>query len=115
MDAKMKHTFYKFELETGEEVNLTLTFYFLLKLKTGHKEQYEAYNRIMTKGPQDEFDNITLLYTAYLCGLLAEDRYDDAMTEEEFICSLAPDREEIGKALGALVAPKKAKASATRS
>lgn len=114
-EPKFKHTFYDFELETGETVKLTLTYFFLLKLKNGHKDVYEKYNRIMTKGPQDEFDNITLLYTAYLCGLLAEDKYDEAMTEEEFIYSISPDRGVIGDALSALISPKKAKASATLS
>lgn len=114
-EPKFKHTFYDFELETGETVKLTLTYYFLLKLKNGHKDVYEKYNKVMTKGPQDEFDNITLLYTAYLCGLIAEDKYGEAMSEEDFIYVVPSDRGAIGDALSALISPKKAKASVTRS
>lgn len=115
MAKKMKNTFFDFELETGETVKLTLSYWFLLQLKNKHKDIYERYNKIMVNNPQDEFDNITILYTGYLCGLLSEDKIDEAMSEEEFICAMTPDRQYIGEALTALIAPKKAKASANRS
>ena len=110
-----KNTFVDIELETGEVVRATLTFYYLYKLKTSEKGLYKRYNAIMNKGPQDEFDNITILYTAYMCAQIAEDAVDDAMSEEEFMASLSPDREYMGELLQLLVNPKKATASAALS
>ena len=115
MNTKMKNTFVDFELETGEVVKLTLSFYALLQLKNANKDVYARYNKIMTKGPQDELESITLLYAAYLCGLLLSECIDDAMDEEEFICSLTPDREYIMETIQLLINPKKARASASRS
>ena len=115
MAKKMKNTFVDFELETGEVAKLTLSFYALLQLKNSKKDVYERYNKIMTKGPQDELEGITILYTAYLCGLLLNNKIDDAMDEEEFICSVTPDREYVMETMQGLINPKKAKASANRS
>ena len=115
MDVKMKNTFVDIELETDEVVKATLTYYHLLQLKNKHKDIYDRYNKIMVKGPQDEFDNLTIIYTAYLCAMLAEGAFDDAMSEEEFISVFTPDREYMGQILSLLINPKKAKASANRS
>ena len=114
-DVKMKNTFVDVELETGEVVKATLTYYHLLQLKNKHKDIYDRYNKIMVKGPQDEFDNLTIIYTGYLCAVLAESSIEDAMSEEEFICAFTPDREYTGQILSQLINPKKAKASANRS
>ena len=114
-DTKMKNTFVEIELETGEVVKATLTYYHLLQLKNKHKAVYDRYNKIMVKSPQDEFENLTIVYTGYLCAMLAEGTIDDAMSEEEFICAFTPDREYMGQILGMLLNPKKAKASANHS
>lgn len=110
-----KNTFVDIELENGETVKATLTFYYLLKLKNMNRGLYERYNKVMTKGPQDEFDNITLLYAAYMCAQIAEGTDEDAMDEEEFLSVLSPDREYMAQLLQLLVNPKKARASAARS
>ena len=115
MAKKMKNTFVDFELETGEVAKLTLSFYALLQLKNSKKDVYERYNKIMTKGPQDELEGITILYTAYLCGLLLNGNIDEAMDEEEFICSVTPDREYVMETMQGLINPKKAKDSVSRS
>lgn len=110
------NTFIPFELETGETVNLTLTYRNLLKLKTKHRDQYAEYNKVMTKGAQDEFDNLTVVYTAYLCGLIAENGdTDGCMDYEEFLSVVTPDREYLMTTLAMLIAPKKATASGGRS
>lgn len=111
-----KNTFVEIELETGEVVRATLTFYYLLQLKNKHKKVYERYNKIITNGAADEFDNITVMYTGYLCAFLADNGdIEDAMSEEEFISALSPDREYLTECVTMLLAPKKAKASAARS
>lgn len=113
-DVKMKNTFVDIELETGETVKATLTYYHLLQLKNKHKDVYERYNKIMVKAPQDEFENMTIIYTGYMCAMLAEGKMNEAMSEEEFLCVFTPDREYAGKILTQLLNPKKAKASADR-
>lgn len=114
--SKKKNTLYDFELETGEIVKLTLTYIGLYKLKAKNKATYDAYNAIMVKGPKEELDNMQILYTAYLCGLIDQNGNTDvAMGFEEFLSEVTPDREYINNTIKALIAPKKAQASATPS
>lgn len=96
----------------GQEIKMTLTYRYLLQLKRKHPDDYKEYNRVMTKGAQDEFDNIQVLYTGYLCQQI-QDSGDtkDALSYDEFIDIMPMDRQEIVKALGMLVAPKKTMAS----
>lgn len=114
--AVAKNTYVKMEMEDGQTLDLTLTYIALLNLKRSHAEQYAEYNRIMTKGPQDEFDTLSIIYTAYLCGLIMQgEGTDDAMGYEEFISIVTPDREYIGNICKGLINPKKATASASLS
>lgn len=116
MSKKLKNTFVDIELETGETVRGTLAYYWLLALKNSRKDVYDAYNRIMVNGPKEELENVTLLYAAYLCAILADNGdIKDAKTEEEFMSELSPDREYASDLLTQLVRPKKAKASAKHS
>lgn len=111
-----KNTYVEMEMEDGQVLKLTLTFIALLQLKRTHPEQYQDYARIMSKGPQDEFDMLTVLYTGYLCGLMMLDGdVDGCMDYEEFITIITPDREYIAKTAKDLMNPKKATASANRS
>ena len=111
------NTVYDFEAEDGQVLHLTLNYLSLYQLRAKHKEYYEEYNRIMTtNGVKDEFDNLKLLYTGYLCGLVQEKgSTDGAMDFEEFISILPPDRDIVMNAVGMLIAPKKTMASADRS
>lgn len=114
-DIKLNTT-YTLEGNGGEEIKLTLAYRYLYQLRSKHKAQYDDYNKIITKGAQDEFDNITVLYTAYLCHLIAENG-DTAgcMSFDEFLDILPYDREDIAKAVGMLISPKKTMASADLS
>lgn len=107
----MKNTFVDFELETGEVCKLTLTYLYLLQVKSKRKDAFEKYNKVITKGAEDEFDNIAVIYVGYLCGLVAAGTLDEAMTEEEFMAELSPDREYMAEKMNALLRPKKAMAS----
>lgn len=99
----MLNTVYDFELANGEVVKMTLRFYSLYQLKSKNKGAYEKYNKIMTKGPQEELDNVTILYTAYLCANIDA----ECMGEVEFLQLMPDDREYIGEVLSALIHPKK--------
>lgn len=103
---------YEMPTVDGDKIKLTLTYRWLYALKTKYKDTYEDYNRIMTKGFTDEFDNITVLYTAYLCEYISEHgNTDNAMSYDDFLDVLPFDRQEIARAVGMLISPKKAMAS----
>lgn len=80
----------EYELADGSKVEMTLAYYPLLLLRTKKKGQFEKYNKITTKGPQDEFDMITILYTGYLCANI--EQLDTVINEMEFIQKLPPSR-----------------------
>lgn len=106
--SKMLNTFYDFRLADSTTVPLTLNFYYLYQLRTKNKAIYERYNKIMvnqSKGNYDDIENIEILYTAYLCALL--ERKDIVPMEfEEFLMQCGTDRQTVGKAIQALLAPK---------
>lgn len=106
MDKKRLNTTIDFELMDGSVVKLTLAFYALYQLKSKNKSIYERYNKIMVTGPKEELENITILYTAYLCANVAN--VEDCMSEIEFLQNVPCDRELIGNVLGQLISPKKA-------
>ena len=59
----------------------------------------------MGKGPQDELESCTILYTAYVCANL--ESIDELMTEEEFIMRMPYDRTYISETLRSLTRIKK--------
>lgn len=103
--AEIKNTYIDLELEDGEKVQLSLAFYLLYQLRAKNKAAYEKYNAIMTHGAKDEFENITVIYTGYLCANL--DRLENCMTEIEFMQRLTPNREVLSDVLLRLIKPKK--------
>lgn len=110
------NTSYEMEALDGSKIPLTLTYRYLLQLKRKHPEDYKEYNRIMTKGVDDEFDNIQILYTGYLCQCIADNGdTKGAMSFDDFIDILPFDRVEIARTVGMLISPKKTMASAALS
>ena len=99
------NTLYDFELADGRIVKLTLRFYSLYQLKSKNKSVYERYNKIMTTGPKEELDNVTILYAAYLCANVGD--IENCIDEMEFLELMPTDREYIGNILGELIHPKK--------
>ena len=102
MDKKL-NTVIDFEFFDGTTAKLTLTFYALYQLKNKNRGLYTRYNKIMTKGMDDEFDMITVLYTAYTCANLNE---TEIMTEEEFMIKCGGDHAGVAKAFQTLTMPK---------
>ena len=78
------NTIKKLQLNSGEEVELTLTFARLLKVKNHNKKLYEDFmSALKNKDFDIIFDSAKVLYVAYLCGL--NDNMKDALSEEEFL------------------------------
>lgn len=100
MDKKI-NTVIEFELWDGTVVPMTLTFYAVYQLKNKNKPLYDRYNKVMTKGAQDELDMVTVLYTAYCCA------NSEPMSEEEFMMALGSDRKSVAEAIQKLTQPKK--------
>ena len=105
MDKNIPSTIHEFELADGRKVKMTLRFYSLYLLKSKNKQAYEKYNKIMIKGPQEEIENVTILYTAYLCANL--ENIEECMSEMDFLMNMPDDREYVNNVLSALINPKK--------
>ena len=108
MDKKMLNTIYQYNMADGSTVGMTLNFYFLYQLRSKNKSLYERYNRILVEQTKkdyvyDEIDNMEILYTAYCCANLED---ENLLTEEDFLMLCGSDRNEVGKAIQALLAPK---------
>lgn len=117
MESKPKlNSTYELETIDGEKMGLTLAYRYLYQLRAKHRDQYDEFNRIMMKGAKDYFDNITVLYTAYLCKAIEETGdTDKCVSFDEFMDLLPVDNVEIMRAVGMLISPKKAMASAALS
>ena len=109
------NTTYEIETLSGEKLKLTLSYRYLNQLRAKHREQYADFNRIMTTGAKDMFDNLTVLYTGYLCQRVAETGdTEGAMSFDDFM-DACPAWEDVQRAVGMLIAPKKTMASAALS
>lgn len=98
------------------EIPMSLSYGLLYQLKALHKGIFERYNTIVTKGGEDEFDNIFLLYVGYLCAHIEDVKNKTNMSEVEFIDCVPDDREYVAGVIEKLLAPnKKKQASAVRS
>lgn len=99
------NTEYEFEFSNGEKTEMTLTFYKIYQLKSKNRKLYDRYNKIMIKGPEEELEAITVLYTAYVCAHLDQ---TDIMNEEEFMIACGSNREAVNNAVITLTTGKKA-------
>lgn len=110
------NTVAEIEFVDGTKAECTLTYRALLQLSTKAKDAYDEYNRIFVKGAKTEIDNLRILYTAYLCAwVLDEKPISHALTFDGFIDSVLPDRMMVSSALSLLLNPKKAMVSAAPS
>ena len=100
------NTIKKLQLNSGEEVELTLTFARLLKVKNHNKKLYEDFmGALKNKDFDIIFDSAKVLYVAYLCGL--NDNMKDALSEEEFLEELPMDFTLINTIVAELIKTKK--------
>ena len=109
-----RNTYIPMTMESGKEVQLTLNFYRLYLLKTNHKEEYDAYFKIESKGSIDEIDVCHQIYTAYLCATM-DDEEREYPTFESFLMDLPESRNLIFSIYGTLIGRKKKKPIEKRS
>lgn len=109
------NTAYELETNDGGKLKLTLAYRYLYQLRGKHRDQYNEFNEIMTKGVKDFFDSVAILYTAYLCELMAEDGDTAGCMSYDDFMDVLPEMGEVQKAVGMLIAPKKTMASASLS
>lgn len=115
-DKPKLNTVYELETIDGGKIKLTLAYRYLYQLRAKHRAQYDEYNAIMMKGAKDYFDNFTVLYTAYLCQLIAENGdTEGCMGFDDFLDLMPQDNTDVMRAVGMLIAPKKTMASAALS
>ena len=101
----MKNTVQKLELNSGEVVELTLTFAKLLKVKNHNKKLYESFmNALKNKDFDPLLDSAKVVYVAYLCGL---NDLKDALSENDFLEELPMDLTVINQIVAELINPKK--------
>lgn len=100
--TNIKSTYYKINLLDGTETEMTLNFAALYKLRAKNKSLYDRYNELMTKGQiKDELDNITILYTAYVCANIDK----EYMNFKDFLEVVPFDRDVIGDIILNLLTP----------
>ena len=99
------NTYFELELNNGQKIKLTLNLKKLLVLKSNHIELYRETNKIITKGADDIFDMVKVLYAAYLCALetgieeMSYDTFLDQVSDLGF--------GEIAEKVSDLIQPKK--------
>lgn len=101
----MVNTVVEFTLMDDSVIKMTLTYARLYKVRAENKEVYDRYNKIMMEGSKDEFDNLFLLYTGYLCGLVGTE--ETPMSFEDFMEQVPPNRKDVQTAIRRLVYPVK--------
>ena len=93
-------------------VKCTLSMFQLKRLASKNKSLYNLVTKVLTKGTEDIFEQIRVVYAAYVCANMDS---DDLMSEEEFTIMCGSDYVGVAETLGALINPKKRKASEDRS
>lgn len=83
-----KATMLKMTMVDGSEMEFSLTYKRLYRLRQTKPDVYEAYNRIAMDGMRDEFDFIYHLYVGYLCANIEE--LDHCLSYDEFLDILPP-------------------------
>lgn len=100
------------ELFDGTTVKCTLAMYRLKMLASKNKGLYDHAMKILSKGTEDIFESIKMLYAAYVC---ANMNTDDLMSEDDFMMACGSDYAGVGETVAKLINPKNRKASAVRS
>lgn len=108
-------TSYEMETADGGKIKLTLAYRYLYQLRANHRDQYEGVNRVLAKGAKDIFDNIEVLYAAYLCQSIADTGDTEGCMGFDDFLDVCPPFEQAAIAVGMLIAPKKVMASAALS
>lgn len=98
------NTYTNLELNDGRTVKLTLNLKRLLILKSNHIDLYRDTNKIITKGADDVFDMVKILYAAYLCGL---ESGEEEISYDTFMDLIPQGIGDISSMAADLIQPKK--------
>lgn len=112
MDKTALARTHTFEFDDGTTCEMTLTFIALKRLSSKNKALYDRCQKIMAHGGKDEFDTLTVVYTAYVCANMND---ENLLSEDDFIEKCGSDRFALNDALQALTNPKKRRASEDHS
>ena len=104
-----KNTFKTLILNTGEKIELTLSYYRLYLLKSKNEKEYKRYNSLIMGKFEEELEMVEIIYIAYLCANLKSDK--ETYTFEEFLQYLPDDRETISGIFVELIGTKKKEGS----
>lgn len=97
------NTKYPLILNNGTEVELSLNFALLYKLRAEHKDIYDKYMKIKNNlKTADDLDAAYILYTAYCCA-----NPENNIEFIDFLVLLPPDNAVIYNLFGKLIAPSK--------
>lgn len=100
------------EIFDGSTVKCTLAMYQLKRLASKNKPLYDLVMKVLSKGTEDIFESVRVLYAAYLCANMDS---DEVMSEDEFMIACGSDYTGIGLTIQKLMNPKNRKASAEPS
>lgn len=99
-------TYIEFELQDKSKIKLTLNLKKLLLLKSKYRDIYNDANRIITKGAEDIFDMVKVIYAAYLCAFDSNTGLEP-MSYDTFMDVIPQNISDIATTVGSLIAPKK--------
>lgn len=100
------NTFLDFELQDGSKIKLTLNLKRLLVLKTKYRDVYNDTNKVITKGAEDIFDMVKVIYASYLCAFDSSTG-EEPMNYDVFMEAIPQNINDIATVVGDLIAPKK--------
>lgn len=101
------NTLIPLEMIDGSTVDITFTWAALKQLSVKRPEIYKSYVAVQRKGDKaTDFDTVDLAYVGYMCALIATHNDDHAMTYDEFLERLHPNRQKLGRAIKRAFNPK---------
>ena len=106
-----------YNLDNGEKIFLTLTYRSLKELREKNPDAYERYRGTYRRIGENKdidliFDPIDIIYTGYLCGLKDG---EEGVSYDDFLDLIQQDIAYNTQVMGALIQPKKRRASALPS
>jgi len=100
------------EIFDGSTVKCTLAMFQLKRLASKDKKLYDLVMKVLSKGTEDIFESVRVLYAAYICANMDA---DEIMSEEDFMIACGSDYIGIGETIQKLMNPKNRTAFANRS
>ena len=86
-------TIRKMKMQDGTELPFSLSYKRLYKLRQLKPTEFEKYNTVVMKGAKNEFDNVDILYAAYLCANI--DNAENVISFDDFLNILPLNHMEV--------------------